>query len=154
MTNQPLTLHESLNKLHQYTDRQDHEKVKRVNAASWQILNKICEAITPGVKESEIKAYCFELYEKMAVDRIWHQPYIRFGENTVLTFHDSAREDLTLQADDIAFVDIGIVIDGMEGDVGKPWCLVIMPNTMLWQRQRRRFLTKQKLFGEKTQSPE
>ncbi len=114
-----LSMDPSLTQLHAYTDQQDIDHVKKVNAASLILLDQICQAIKPGVKESEIKAYCFELYEQCGVDRIWHQPYIRFGQHTVMTFHDKTDEDLTLQSEDIAFVDIGIVIDGMEGDVGR-----------------------------------
>ena len=78
-----LSVEESLSKLHDYTDQQDIEKLKTVNAESWAILDKICDAIKPGVKESEITAYCFELYKQSGVDLIWHNPYVRFGKNTV-----------------------------------------------------------------------
>ncbi|MDF1654808.1 MAG: M24 family metallopeptidase [Coxiellaceae bacterium] len=114
-----LTMKESLSKLNEYTEQQDAERVQQANEQSWEILEVICDAIKPGVKESEMVAYCFEVYKKFNVDRIWHQPLVRFGKNTVLTCLDRADDDLTLQQDDIAFVDIGVVIDGIEGDVGK-----------------------------------
>ena len=84
-----------------------------------QMLNDICGQLKPGVLESEIKAYAEACMKKQEVDRIWHQPYIRFGKHTLLTYRDKAFDDYRLQENDIAFIDIGIVRNGIEGDAGK-----------------------------------
>ena len=83
------------------------------------ILDEITDHLKPGMKESEIKAYALACFEKHHIDRIWHPPYVRFGKNTLLTFMNKAEGDRTLEEQDIAFVDIGIVKDGVEGDAGK-----------------------------------
>ena len=59
-----------------------------------------------------------KLFEESKVDRIWHPVHARFGKNTILQFHQQASTDVRLQEEDIAFVDIGIVFNAVEGDVG------------------------------------
>lgn len=102
-----------------YSDAQDSTKIIEANNFAKLILDEICSSITPGMKESEVVNQINIIYKKYNVDRIWHQPLVRFGSNTLLTFKDKATEDKILQENDIAFVDIGIVKNGIEGDVGK-----------------------------------
>ena len=108
-----------LSKLHEYTKEQDHKKIIKMSHFTFEILDKICQFIRPGVKESEVIKYCYEVYEKHEIDRIWHKPFIRFGKHTITTFRDVPTEDLTFTKDDIAYLDIGIVKNGIEGDAGK-----------------------------------
>lgn len=84
-----------------------------------QILDEIMAFIEPGKYESEIKEYALTRFQEHGIERTWHPPYVRFGEHTLLTFMDKAQEDKKLQETDIAFVDIGIVKDGIEGDAGR-----------------------------------
>jgi hypothetical protein len=84
-----------------------------------QLLDIICEQVKPGVTESEIKTFADACFNQHGVERIWHQPYIRFGKHTLLTYRDKAFDDYRLGDNDIAFIDIGIVKNGIEGDAGK-----------------------------------
>ena len=68
------------------------------------------------MRESEAVALIRSLFEDYKIDRLWHPPYVRFGKHTLLQFHQGAQEDLILQQEDIAFIDIGIVKDEIEGD--------------------------------------
>jgi Xaa-Pro aminopeptidase len=103
----------------EYAARQDVAKSVAANSLAHAILDDILAFIRPGCRESEVKNHVFELYEAHAIKRPWHAPYIRFGENTLLTFQDKAQDDRILGDADIAFADIGIVKDGIEGDAGR-----------------------------------
>lgn len=84
-----------------------------------KILDEIFNFVRPGVRESEVTAYADSCFRAHAIDRIWHKPYIRFGEHTLLTYRNKANVDRVLAEQDIAFIDIGVVRDGVEGDAGR-----------------------------------
>lgn len=105
--------------VHQYADSQDNSKLIAANDHAWKILDEICEFVKPGVTESEATEYCYKVFEQHSYDRIWHKPFVRFGQNTVLTCYEQNKTDLILQEEDIAYVDIGVVLDGIEGDAAR-----------------------------------
>ena len=104
---------------HQYNARQD--TIKNIAAAklAHHLLDEIIAQIKPGVRESEIKQYALDCFARHGIEKTWHPPYVRFGEHTLLTFQDKAQKDRMLAETDIAFVDIGIVLEGIEGDAGR-----------------------------------
>lgn len=108
-----------IEKTHRYLENQD--TVKNIAAAklAHHLLDEILAQIKPGVRESEIKQYALDCFARNGIERTWHPPYVRFGEHTLLTFMDKAKEDRVLAETDIAFVDIGIVLEGIEGDAGR-----------------------------------
>lgn len=101
-----------------YTQEQVLEKTKHSAKIAHELLLKISEAIKPGISESQAKVKSFEIFEKYGVKKNWHNPYIRFGTNTILTFKDKVDKDIILQEEDIAYIDIGPIVDGIEGDAG------------------------------------
>ncbi len=108
-----------MEKTHAYLSEQISEKAIAQATLAHLILDEILAFIQPGKMESDVKSYALSRFEHHGIERIWHPPYVRFGEHTLLTFMDKAKEDRILSEEDIAFVDIGIVKDGMEGDAGK-----------------------------------
>lgn len=104
---------------HLYTAEQSAEAAIAQARLAHRLLDDIIQQLKPGVRESEIKQYALDLFAKNEIEKIWHPPYVRFGKHTLLTFMDKAQEDLQLSDDDIAFVDIGIVQNGIEGDAGR-----------------------------------
>ena len=102
-----------------YAAQQDLAKSIEANDLAHKVLDEILAVVRPGCRESEVKAHTYAVYEAHAVERPWHMPYIRFGAHTLLTFRDKPKEDLVLGENDIAFVDIGIVKNGVEGDAGR-----------------------------------
>lgn len=113
----------------EYTQEQILEKTKHSSKISKDLLNEILLVIKPGITESEAKIKAQELHEKFGVQKNWHNPYIRFGTNTILTFQDKSKEDRVLEENDIAYVDIGPIIEGVEGDVG---CTVVFGENKLF----------------------
>lgn len=57
--------------------------------------------------------------QAMGMDRQWHAPLIRFGEETLKSFREPVDKASILREGDIYFVDLGVVWDGLEGDAGE-----------------------------------
>ena len=53
-----------------------------------------------------------------AVDTYWHKRIVRAGRNTLAPY-DENPPDLTIQADDIVFLDLGPVFEKWEADFGR-----------------------------------
>ena len=58
------------------------------------------------------------ILETMGMDRLWHKTLVRFGSETLKTFHELSDPGRVLGQDDVFFVDLGAVWDGHEGDAG------------------------------------
>lgn len=112
-------IEERLHQTFEYVTRQDGAAAIRQARLAHAILDEILDYLKPGIRESEVKAFALECFKKHGIERTWHAPYIRFGQHTLLTFLEKTTDDLTLQQEDIAFVDIGIVREGVEGDAGR-----------------------------------
>ncbi len=107
-----------LEKTEAYVEQQTVERVVAVAQKSWTLLEEITKHIQPGMVESEAVTEIKEIFNQAKIDRIWHPAAVRFGKNTMLQFYQPATQDLRLKEEDMAFIDIGVVFDGIEGDVG------------------------------------
>ncbi len=85
---------------------------------TFEAVRRIGEAIGPGVTEGEAHEEAQRILEAMGMERLWHKTVIRFGEGTIETFHAPIEPDRVLRANDIFFVDLGVVWNGHEGDAG------------------------------------
>lgn len=115
----PLDLTARIAKTHAYLAEQDVGRAIASATLAHTILDEIIAFLKPGIRESEVKEFALQCFAQHGITETWHPPYVRFGAHTLLTFMDRAKEDLTLHETDIAFIDIGIVKDGMEGDAGR-----------------------------------
>lgn len=96
-------------------------------AKSWALLEQIQQAIYEGMTEREARALALRIAEEAGVRKHWHQPYIRLGKGTALTFHKPLQETHALARGEPYFIDIGPVwewsVNGrsieVEGDVGR-----------------------------------
>lgn len=102
-----------------YTRQNPTEAIIDVANLAQQILDDIATTIKPGVTESAATEVAHSILKDHGIEKLWHRPIIRFNQNTLLTFRERSKTNYTLQEEDIAFIDIGIVKDGIEGDVGK-----------------------------------
>lgn len=112
-------LEEKLEKTNRYCAEQNVAAAIESAKLAHALLNEIIAEIKPGKRESEIKQFALDLFAARGIERTWHPPYVRFGDHTLLTFQERAADDYILQETDIAFVDIGIVHGGIEGDAGR-----------------------------------
>jgi methionine aminopeptidase len=81
-------------------------------------VREIAGAIGPGMTEAAAHDLAQDVLERMGMQRLWHKTIIRFGEGTLDTFKAPSEPDRILRANDIFFVDLGVVWDGHEGDAG------------------------------------
>lgn len=85
---------------------------------TFEAVRRIAAAVQPGMTEGQAHALGQETLEAMGMDRLWHKNVIRFGAGTLEIFHGDFQPDYVLKANDIFFVDLGVVWDGHEGDAG------------------------------------
>lgn len=90
----------------------------RARERSWAVLQGIRERMRPGISEDEARAKAAEVFHAHGLERLWHPVVIRIGANTTLSFRERSNPDLRLGEDDIYFIDLGLVFEGHEGDVG------------------------------------
>lgn len=90
----------------------------RARDLSWAALERIRAFMQPGVSEEEAKTEAEDVFRELGMQRLWHRPYIRIGANTLKTYNQPSEPDVRLGEDDIYFIDLGLVFDGHEGDVG------------------------------------
>jgi Xaa-Pro aminopeptidase len=98
--------------------RYDAALMQRARERSWAVLHDIRRRMHPGIGEDDAKAMAAEVFTQHGVERLWHPPIIRIGANTTRTYRQRSEPGVRLGEDDIYFIDLGLVFDGHEGDVG------------------------------------
>ena len=98
--------------------RFDLALMQRARALSWTALQRIREHMQPGIGEDEARAHATRIFGELGMDRLWHPPIVRIGANTIRTYREPSAPDVRLGENDIYFLDLGLVFDGHEGDVG------------------------------------
>ncbi|WP_293761774.1 M24 family metallopeptidase [uncultured Aquitalea sp.] len=88
-----------------------------------EAVQRIAALMRPGMTKLQAKEAARQELEAMGMERIWHGSIIRFGASTLKTFSEKIDPEHTLQADDIFFVDLGVVWNGHEGDAGDSFVL-------------------------------
>lgn len=90
----------------------------RARDMTFEAVRRIADAIEPGMTEGRAHEVADEILAGMGMERLWHRNVIRFGPDTTKTFFGEFSPDYVLKADDIFYVDLGVVWDGHEGDAG------------------------------------
>ncbi|KAB8027754.1 M24 family metallopeptidase [Fluviispira multicolorata] len=90
---------------------------------TWDAVHEIKNRIRPGMTELEAIKIANRYFADCGVRRFWHQTHIRFGESTILSFNDTYRENIILKENDIFYIDVGPVWDGIEGDCGNTFVM-------------------------------
>jgi Xaa-Pro aminopeptidase len=98
--------------------RFDPALMHRARELAWAALHGICERMHPGISEDEAKVEAAQVFRELGFERLWHPTYIRIGPNTCKTYRQRSDPGVRLGANDSYFIDLGLVFDGHEGDVG------------------------------------
>lgn len=93
---------------------------------SWEAYERIKPLIVEGMTEPEARKAALAVFADMGVvmKKHWHQPFIRFGEGTKMTFHNPMRPEGRLQKGEVVYMDLGPIFTDpesgieYEGDVG------------------------------------
>jgi Xaa-Pro dipeptidase len=79
--------------------------------------------IRAGITEQTLNADIYALAQEMyGITKYWHKRIVRAGKNTLLPYAENP-PDLTLQEDDILFLDLGPVFENWEADFGRTFVL-------------------------------
>lgn len=77
--------------------------------------------ISPGRTEKQVSDDIFDLANVMfGIDKYWHKRIVRSGVNTLCPYNDNP-PDLTIQDDDIVFLDFGPIFEDFEADFGRTY---------------------------------
>ncbi|GAB2556346.1 M24 family metallopeptidase [Rhodanobacter koreensis] len=98
--------------------RFDHDLMQRAREKTWAALHGIRERMQPGISEDEAKLEATEVFRELGFERLWHPVLIRIGPNTTKTYRQRSDPSVRLGENDSYFIDLGLVFDGHEGDVG------------------------------------
>ena len=103
--------------------RFDPTLMHRARELSWAALHVIRERMHPGISEDEAKVEAAQVFRELGFERLWHPTYIRIGSNTTKTYRQRSDPGVRLAENDSYFIDLGLVFDGHEGDVGDTFVL-------------------------------
>jgi Xaa-Pro aminopeptidase len=99
-------------------NRFDPRLMQHARERTWAALQGIRERMRPGISEDEARAEAAEVFQALGMDRLWHPVIIRIGPNTTKTYRERSDASVRLGEHDIYFIDLGLVFEGHEGDVG------------------------------------
>lgn len=84
------------------------EGLLKARDKTFEVLQEIRSQLREGVNERQARLITLSTFADHGVKKHWHLPYIRFGEGSLLTFHDPISED-QLKPNDIFHMDLGPV---------------------------------------------
>lgn len=111
--------------------------------------------IRPGCTELELNTAIYELAKsEFRINKFWHKRIVRAGKNTLHPYKVNP-ENLTIQADDILFLDFGPIFDQFEADIGRTYVLGNNPKKIklkndvekAWQKARDYFQQQKSISG-------
>lgn len=90
---------------------------------TWKAIEEIRRQIKPGLLEREGSQIADQVFKQMGMQDRWHRPWVRFGENTLLSYGKLGNPDIHLKENDIFFMDFGPVFEGYEADAGATYAV-------------------------------
>ena len=79
--------------------------------------------INAGLTEKEINLRILDLAEELlGIKKYWHKRIVRAGKNTLCPYDENPPE-VTVQEDDIVFLDFGPILEQWEADYGRTYVL-------------------------------
>ena len=85
------------------------------------------DLIIPGKTEKELSDEIFELAKlKFGIHKYWHKRIVRSGINTLVPYSENP-PNLTIQEDDILFIDFGPILEQWEADLGRTYVIGTNP---------------------------
>jgi Xaa-Pro dipeptidase len=100
-------------------------KLMEAETLAWQMIDVAEQRnfFTPGQTEKELSDRLQDLaFELFGIEKYWHKRIIRSGKNTLLPYSENP-PNLTIQDDDILFVDFGPIFEKWEADIGKTYAI-------------------------------
>lgn len=92
-------------------------RIKTINA-----VKKTASEIIAGMSEVQAESILSKNLKNIGVEKFWHPTKIRFNKNTTKNFRDISSV-VTLEKNDLFFIDIGPVINQHEADYGETFVI-------------------------------
>ncbi|AOH85641.1 hypothetical protein AWL63_18545 [Sphingomonas panacis] len=86
-------------------------------------IETIAQRIAPGMSEKFGVATAKATLRELGLPRGWHKTYVRFGRNTIREYGNASEEGVVLSDNDIFFIDIGPLLNNLEGDGGETFVI-------------------------------
>jgi Xaa-Pro aminopeptidase len=81
------------------------------------------QLIKPGKSENKLNEEVFKLADELyGIKKYWHKRIVRSGVNTLVPYDDNP-PNLTIQEDDILFLDFGPILEEWEADFGRTYVI-------------------------------
>lgn len=81
------------------------------------------QLIKPGKSENQLNEDIFKLADELyGIKKYWHKRIVRSGANTLVPYDDNP-PNLTIQEDDILFLDFGPILEEWEADLGRTYVI-------------------------------
>lgn len=116
----------------------DSRLMQSAREKSWEAWNGIRDRMHTGINEAQAKQVAAKVFTELGVERLWHPPLIRIGPNTTKTYRQKSVPDVRLGENDSYFIDLGLVFDGHEGDVGNTFAVGHAPERQACAEDARR----------------
>lgn len=101
------------------SEKFDAPRFLAARARAWELLHELASFIRPGHTTADVGAELKQLLTRAGVAKQWHPPQLRLGRDTMCPFNADPLADEPLRENDVFFLDLGLLIDGHETDVGK-----------------------------------
>ncbi len=132
-------------------------KLMEAEAKALHLFNAIEDRnlISADKSEVQINSEIYNLaFELFGIEKYWHKRIVRAGTNTLKPY-DENPPDLTLQKDDIIFLDFGPVFEDWEADFGRTYVIGNDPHKhklkkdieLAWHEAKNWFGEQAKLTG-------
>jgi len=104
-------------------DHFDLDKQLEAQRVTWAVLHTVAPRVRTGHRLADLHQLLAEAMAEHHVEKAWHPPQLRLGPSTRCPFGTPAVSDDPLREDDIFFCDLGLIVDGYEGDCGETFTL-------------------------------
>ena len=111
--------------------------------------------IASGKSENTLNKEIFKLaYEMYGIKKYWHKRIVRAGANTLHPYKENP-QNLTIEDDDIVFIDFGPIFDEWEADFGRTYVLgddkykhkLKLDISLAWEDCKKYFDSKKSISG-------
>jgi methionine aminopeptidase len=126
------------------------QRMLEVRQLTRSVIHEIAAAVEPGMIEEDAVKLARRILASKKMLRSWHGIFVRFGRNTTKTVNAPSDPGVVLGESDIFLIDIGPVVDQIEGDGGDTFVVGTDPEHLrcaadaraLFHRVRHNWLAK------------
>lgn len=105
------------------SEKFDAQRFLAARTRAWELLHELASFVRPGHTTADVHAELKLLLARAGVEKQWHPPQLRLGRDTTCAFNADPVVDEALRENDVFFLDLGLLLDGHETDVGKTFVL-------------------------------